>query len=40
MKKVNGKYEVLAIDLAKNVFQVAGEDELGQVVYEERIKSR
>lgn len=30
----------VAVDLAKNVFQVAGEDALGQVVYEQRIKSR
>ncbi len=30
----------VAVDLAKNVFQVAGEDALGQVKYEERIKSR
>src|SRR5437868_2102913 len=30
----------VAVDLAKQVFQVAGEDALGQVLYEERIKSR
>jgi transposase len=30
----------LAVDLAKQVFQVAGEDVLGQVRYEQRIKSR
>ena len=30
----------MAIDLAKQVFQVAGEDALGRVLYEERIKSR
>ncbi|THA42565.1 IS110 family transposase, partial [Streptomyces sp. A1136] len=30
----------LAVDLAKQVFQVAGEDILGQVRYEQRIKSR
>jgi len=30
----------VAIDLAKNVFQVAGEDALGQIIYEARIKSR
>ncbi|UZE20958.1 IS110 family transposase [Pseudomonas sp. B21-054] len=30
----------VAIDLAKQVFQVAGEDALGRVLYEERIKSR
>jgi transposase len=30
----------LAVDLAKRVFQVAGEDALGHVRYEERIKSR
>ncbi|MEB0121817.1 IS110 family transposase, partial [Pseudomonas sp. CCI1.2] len=30
----------VAVDLAKRVFQVAGEDALGHVLYEERIKSR
>jgi len=30
----------VAVDLAKRVFQLAGEDNLGQVVYEDRIKSR
>lgn len=30
----------VAVDLAKQVFQVAGEDALGQVIYEQRIKSR
>jgi transposase len=30
----------LAVDLAKRVFQVAGEDALGKVIYEDRIKSR
>lgn len=30
----------VAVDLAKQVFQVAGEDALGQVLCEERIKSR
>ena len=30
----------VAVDLAKQVFQVAGEDALGQVLYEERLKSR
>lgn len=30
----------VAVDLAKQVFQVAGEDALGQVLYEQRIKSR
>ncbi|MHC8391560.1 IS110 family RNA-guided transposase [Pseudomonas sp. MDT2-39-1] len=30
----------VAVDLAKQVFQVAGEDVLGQVHYEQRIKSR
>ncbi|WLH49055.1 IS110 family transposase [Pseudomonas beijingensis] len=30
----------VAIDLAKQVFQVAGEDALGRVLYEDRIKSR
>lgn len=30
----------VAIDLAKRVFQVAGEDALGQVIFEDRIKSR
>lgn len=31
---------VLAVDLAKNVFQLAGEDRTGKVIYEHRIKSR
>ncbi|MDR2156022.1 MAG: IS110 family transposase [Burkholderiaceae bacterium] len=31
---------VIAVDLAKRVFQVAGEDALAQVIYETRIKSR
>ena len=31
---------VIAVDLAKRVFQVAGEDALGKVIYEDRIKSR
>ena len=30
----------VAVDLAKSVFQVAGEDRLGQVIYEKRLKSR
>ncbi|WP_432422328.1 IS110 family transposase, partial [Pseudomonas extremaustralis] len=30
----------VAVDLAKKVFQVAGEDALGQVIFEDRIKSR
>jgi transposase len=30
----------VAVDLAKRVFQVAGEDALGQVLFEQRIKSR
>jgi transposase len=30
----------IAVDLAKRVFQIAGEDALGQVLHEERIKSR
>lgn len=30
----------IAVDLAKSVFQVAGEDQLGQVIYEKRIRSR
>ena len=32
--------QVLAVDLAKNVFQLAGEDEFGRLIYERRIKSR
>jgi transposase len=40
MKERTAKFEVLAIDLAKSVFQVAGEDARGQVVFEDRIKSR
>jgi len=30
----------MAVDLAKRVFQVAAEDLLGKVVFEQRIKSR
>lgn len=30
----------VAVDLAKRVFQLAGEDALGQVLFEDRIKSR
>lgn len=30
----------VAVDLAKSVFQVAGEDQQGKVIYEKRIKSR
>jgi len=30
----------VAVDLAKNVFQIAGENPLGQVIYEQRIKTR
>jgi len=30
----------VAVDLAKRVFQLAGEDALGQVLFEQRIKSR
>jgi transposase len=40
MKERTTKFEVLAIDLAKNVFQLGGEDARGAVVFEERIKSR
>lgn len=32
--------KTVAVDLAKQVFQVAGEDASGQVVYEERFRSR
>lgn len=34
------KLQVLAIDLAKDVFQVAGEDGCGKVVVEQRLRSR
>jgi hypothetical protein len=40
MNKVTPAFVRLAVDLAKQVFQVAGEDAYGRVVYEERIKSR
>ena len=30
----------VGVDLAKNVFQLAGADQLGEVIYEERLKSR
>jgi transposase len=32
--------KAIAVDLAKNVFQVAGEDQFGEVICEKRIKSR
>jgi transposase len=34
------KCTVIAVDLAKRVFQVAGQDAAGLTVYEERINSR
>ncbi|MEB0209009.1 IS110 family transposase, partial [Pseudomonas sp. CCC3.1] len=34
------KCTIIAVDLAKRVFQVAGEDAYGVTVYEERISSR
>lgn len=40
MKQFSAEVRTLAIDLAKNVFQLAGADQLGEVVYEERLKSR
>lgn len=40
MKERTAKFEILAIDLAKNVFQLAGEDGRGHVVFEDRIRSR
>lgn len=40
MNKLTPAFVRLAVDLAKQVFQVAGEDAGGRVVYEERIKSR
>jgi len=40
MNERTANVERLAIDLAKNVFQLAGEDARGQVVFEERLKSR
>lgn len=40
MDECMAKVRTLAIDLAKNVFQVAGEDERGTIVFEDRIKSR
>jgi len=40
MNKVTPAFVRLAVDLAKQVFQVAGEDAYGRVVYEERINSR
>ena len=33
-------FKTVAVDLAKRVFQVAVEDSSGQVIYEDRIKSR
>lgn len=40
MNECMARVRTLAIDLAKSVFQVAGEDERGTVVFEDRIKSR
>lgn len=40
MDECMAKVRTLAIDLAKSVFQVAGEDAQGAVVFEERIKTR
>ncbi len=40
MNECMSEVRTLAIDLAKNVFQVAGEDDRFEVVFEERFKSR
>lgn len=40
MNEDMAKVRTLAIDLAKSVFQLAGEDERGEVVFEGRLKSR
>jgi transposase len=40
MNEEMAKVGTLAIDLAKHVFQVAGEDAHGSVVFEARLKSR
>ena len=40
IKKPTPTYVCLAVDLAKQVFQVAGQDAHGKVVYEDRVKSR
>lgn len=40
MNKITPEIKTLAIDLAKNVFQVAGENQLGEVIYEQRLRSR
>lgn len=40
MQEFSAEVRTLAIDLAKNVFQLAGEDRLAQVMFEERLKSR
>ncbi|MFG0756120.1 IS110 family transposase, partial [Pseudomonas sp. TYF_14] len=51
MKKHSSKHDSLSstdvelctticVDLAKQVFQLAGEDATGRVIYEDRIKSR
>lgn len=40
MNECMARVRTLAIDLAKNVFQVAGQDERLEIVFEERFKSR
>lgn len=40
MKQISARVQVLAIDLAKDVFQVAGENANVEVIYEERCHSR
>nr|WP_281722815.1 hypothetical protein [Nitrosomonas nitrosa] len=40
MNEEMAKVRTLAVDLAKHVFQVAGEDAHGSVVFEARLKSR
>lgn len=40
MEQINASIRVVAIDLAKRVFQVAGEDARGEVIFEERYQSR
>lgn len=40
MKKITAQVLVVAIDLSKQVFHVAGEDARGQVIYEDSCKTR
>ena len=40
MEQISASIRVVAIDLAKRVFQAAGENARGEVIFEERYQSR